>query len=94
MIYVLEKTDYSELRGLLPYETIVQAVAGNYDAMETVLAHFERQINFLSRRLFCDDDGNPFYGTDMDIKDRLTSKLMQAVILFKIDYSKPKGINE
>ena len=31
-----------------------------------------------------DERGNTYYGIDEDIRDRLRSKLMQAVLIFKI----------
>ena len=31
-----------------------------------------------------DELGNTYYGIDEDIRDRLRSKLMQAVLIFKI----------
>ena len=31
-----------------------------------------------------DERGNTYYGIDEDIRDRLHSKLMQAVLIFKI----------
>lgn len=70
--------------GLLPYPVIVAAIQGDFEAMEFVLQHYESYIVSLSIRKFRDDRGNLYYGMDRDIYDRLRSKLMRAVLKFKI----------
>ena len=70
--------------GLLPYPVIVAAIQGDFEAMEFVLQHYESYMVSLSIRRFRDDSGNLYYGVDRDIYDRLRSKLMQAVLKFKI----------
>jgi hypothetical protein len=78
------ETGTAESRGLLPFEVIELAIAGNPEAMDLVLQHYDQQIDYLSSRKFYDDDGNHYYGTDLEIKDRLKSRLIQAVLRFKI----------
>lgn len=63
-------------RGLLPYPVIVAATKGDPDAMEVVMAD-------LSMRKLRDERGNTYWGIDGDIRDRLRSKLMRAVLSFR-----------
>jgi len=71
-------------RGLLPYPVIVAATKGDPDAMAVVMRHYESYIAELSMRKMRDERGNTYYGIDGDIHDRLRSKLMRAVLSFKI----------
>ena len=41
-------------------------------------------IASLSMRKLIDERGNTYYGIDEDIRDRLRSKLMRAVLSFKV----------
>ena len=66
--------------GLLPYPIILSATKGEPEAMN----HYDSQINYLSLRKAYDKTGNVYYGVDTDIKDRLRSKLMQAILIFEI----------
>ena len=70
--------------GLLPYSVILAVIQGDFEAMDFVLQHYESYMISLSVRRFRDDRGNFYYGMDRDIYDRLHSKLMQAVLKFKI----------
>ena len=71
-------------RGLLPYPVIIAATKGEPQAMNLVVHHYAGYIAHLSMRKLRDERGNTYYGTDEDIRDRLRSKLMQAVLMFKI----------
>ncbi len=73
-----------EDRGLLPYTVIIAATKGDPEAMQIVVQHYESYIAFLSMRKLRDDGGNSYYGIDEDIRDRLRSKLMRAVLSFKV----------
>ena len=66
-------------RGLLPYPVIIAATKGDPEAMKIVVQHYESYIASLSMRR-----GNTYYGIDEDIRDRLRSKLMRAVLSFKV----------
>jgi len=79
----LGNTEQDE-RGLLPYPVIIAATKGDPDAMAVVMGHYERYIADLSMRKLRDERGNTYYGIDGDIRDRLRSKLMRAVLSFKI----------
>jgi|GEM_PF-3585766 hypothetical protein len=78
------KKSATKLYGLLPYAVIVGAVAGDPCAMRQVLDHYDSQIDYWASCLFRDEEGNCFYAPNEEIRDRLTSKLMQAVLRFKI----------
>ena len=70
--------------GLLPYPVIIAANKGDPEAMQIVVHHYESYIAYLSMRKLRDERGNSYYGMDEDIRDRLRSKLMQAVLSFTI----------
>ena len=71
-------------RGLLPYPVIIAATKGEPQAMNIVVQHYASYISHLSMRMLRDERGNTYYGIDEDIRDRLRSKLMQAVLIFKL----------
>lgn len=71
-------------RGLLPYSVIIAATKGDPEAMKIVVQHYESYIASLSMRKLIDERGNTYYGIDEDIRDRLRSKLMRAVLSFKV----------
>jgi len=71
-------------RGLLPYPVIIAATKGDTDAMAVVMRRYEGEIADLSMRKLRDERGNTYYGIDEDIRDRLRSRLMRAVLSFRI----------
>lgn len=71
-------------RGLLPYPVIIAATTGDPDAMAIVIKRYEGYICELSMRKLRDERGNVYYGIDADIHDRLRSKLIRAVLAFKV----------
>ena len=71
-------------RGLLPYPVIIAATKGDPDAMVLVIKRYESSIANLSMRKLRDERGNTYFGIDGDIQDHLQSKLMGAVLSFKI----------
>lgn len=71
-------------RGLLPYPVIAAAVKGDPEAMQIVVKHYESYIASLSMRKLRDERGNTYYGIDEDIRDRLRSRLMRAVLSFRV----------
>lgn len=73
-----------ETSGLLPYHTIVAAVGGDVEAMQTVLRHFDSYIMCLARRQVFDEELGLCYDSDQDIVDRLQIKLIQAVMKFNL----------
>ncbi len=83
MTKIIGNTKQDE-RGLLPYPVIIAATKGDPEAMQIVVEHYESYISYLSMRKFRDERGNTYYGIDEDIRDRLRSKLMRAVLSFKV----------
>ena len=71
-------------RGLLPFPVILAATKGDPDAMKIVLQHYQSYIAYLSTRKIRDENGNTYWGIDEDLRERLQTKLMQAVLNFKI----------
>ena len=76
-------TEYPE-NALVPYPVILAASKGDPDAMKIVLSHYEGDMLTLSVRKMRDERGNTYYGTDQDIYDRLRSRLIRAVLDFKV----------
>ena len=74
-------------RGLLPYPVILAATKGDPEAMNIVMQHYQSYIAHLSIRKIRDERGNTYYGVDEDLRERLQSKLMRAVLSFKADMS-------
>jgi hypothetical protein len=66
----------------LPYPVIVAATKGDPDAMAVVMKRYESFIADLSMRKQRDERGNTYWGIDGDIRDRLRSKLIRAVLSF------------
>lgn len=76
-------TDNDE-RGLLPYPVIIAATKGDPEAMNIVVKHYDSYIASLSMRKLRDERGNIYWGIDEDIRDRLRSRLMRAVLTFTV----------
>ena len=70
--------------GLLPYPVIIAATKGDPEAMNIVIQHYDSEIAYLSMRTLRDERGNTYYGIDEDIRDRLRSHLIRAVLSFKV----------
>ncbi len=75
--------------GLLPYPVIIAATKGDPEAMAIVVKHYESYIASLSMRKFRDERGNTYWGIDEDIRDRLRSRLMRAVLSFESPFPLP-----
>lgn len=58
--------------------------------MELVLRHYDSYITSLSMRKLRDERGNTYWGIDEDVRDRLCSRLIQAVLTFKLSVCKKK----
>ncbi len=83
MTQTIGNTEQDE-RGLLPYPVIIAATKGDPEAMKIVVQHYESNIAYLSVRKLRDERGNTYYGIDEDIRDRLRSRLMRAVLSFRV----------
>ena len=82
MIGTTKRSDNDE-SGLLPYPVIIAATKGDPEAMKAVVQHYESSIARMSMRKLRDQSGNTYWGIDEDIRDRLRSKLMLAVLSFR-----------
>ena len=71
-------------RGLMPYPVIIAVTKGDPDAMAAVMRRYDGEIADLSMRKLRDERGNTYFGIDEDIRDRLRSRLMRAVLSFRI----------
>lgn len=83
MTKMIGNTEQDE-RGLLPYPVIIAATKGDPEAMNIVMQHYDSKIAYLSMRTLRDERGNTYYGIDEDIRDRLRSHLIRAVLSFKV----------
>lgn len=62
---------------LIPFEVIEKAIAGEPEAVDTVLRHYSAHIKYLSRYKGHIND---------DIQDRLRAKLVEALFKFRFDH--------
>ena len=69
---------------LLSSPVIVAASNGDVDAINQVLKHYEGYIITLSTRTLYDEYGNPHICVDETIRRRLQTKLIAAVLNFKL----------
>ncbi len=76
-------SDHDE-RGLLPYPVIIAATKGDPEAMRIVVQQYESYIASLSTRKLIDERGNAYFGIDTDIRDRLRTRLIRAVLEFEV----------
>jgi len=69
---------------LIPYAVIICAVQGDPIAMDQVISHYNPYITYLSRRNVRDEGGFFIKMPNPEIEARLTSRLVRAVVCFKI----------
>ena len=74
----------SKERGLLPFDVIVAANAGDPEAMLIVLQHYESFMMTPARRRFVKPNGESSYAGDQEILDELIIKCIEAVLSFQI----------
>ena len=75
----------------LPYAVVEAAVRGDAEALEKVLECHNSYICKLCTRKIYYDLGNLHYEVDWDMKSRIESMLVRAIIMnFKIDYDSDK----
>ena len=72
------------MRKLVPFRVIVCAVAKDPEAMDKVIAHYNPYIIHLSNRPTRDEDGYFVRLPNAEIEARLISRLIHAVVQFKI----------
>ena len=70
---------------LLPYPIIAAAVRGEPDAVNTVIRHYSGYIAALSMRRGCNQNGNPCFAVDEEIRRRIETKLIVAILSFDLN---------
>lgn len=70
---------------LIPYPVIAAAVNGDADAVNEVIRHYSGYIATLCKRTGRDENGN--YGTyvDEELRRRLETKLIIAILSFDLN---------
>lgn len=71
-------------QNLLPYQVIKAAVSGMPDAVYAVLKFYDNYMLTLATRHYCDEKGKFYHGVDEEVYNRLQTKLMQAILLFRL----------
>lgn len=71
-------------QNLIPYETIVAATAGDTEAINTVVNHYDGYTSALSTRPVEDEYGIIQYQVDLEMKRKLEIKLIIKMLDFKI----------
>ena len=69
---------------LLPYPIIAAAVRGEPDAVNRVIGHYSGYIAALSTRTSYDPQGCPHSQVDDDLRRRLETKLIIAILDFDL----------
>ena len=68
---------------LLPFVLIEAATAGNVNAINAVLKHFERYIIALATRELYDENGHAHLCVDEELNRMLETKLITKILEFK-----------
>lgn len=78
--------DYKKCKkgNLLSFPVIMAASNGDTEAMNEVLQYYDGYIITLSTRTLYDEYGNPHICVDEGIRRRLQTKLIAAVLNFKV----------
>ena len=77
----------------LSFSTIEAAVSGNDEAIQQVVQHYDHYLTHLSTKEVPDEDGEPQSIVDYDLKEKLTAKLMEAILRFEL-HKDSKGNNQ
>lgn len=70
---------------LIPYPVIAAAVWGDPEAVNRVLDHYSGYIAALSMRRRYDQNGNPCLAVDEEIRRRIETKLIVAILSFDLN---------
>ncbi|MBO0468527.1 helix-turn-helix domain-containing protein [Enterococcus plantarum] len=71
-------------QNLVPYKTIVAATAGDIEAINAVVNHYDRYTSALSTRPVESEYGIISYQVDLEMKRKLEIKLIIKILDFKI----------
>ena len=70
-------------QNLPAYSVITNAIAGDVNAVNAVLRHYEGYIAALATKQLYDKNGNLYQGIDEDLRRRLETKLITAIVTGK-----------
>ena len=70
---------------VLPFHMISSAVQGKPDAVNAVIHHYSGYIAALATRTSYDAQGNPHLHVDEELRRRLETKLMIAILSFDLN---------
>ena len=70
---------------LIPYPVIAAAVRGDPEAVNAVLLHYAGYIRYFSKRRGYDQNGNPCLAVDEEIRRRIETKLIVAILSFDLN---------
>ena len=70
---------------LIPYPVIAAAVRGDPDAVNQVIDHYSGYIAAMSVRKSYDQKGNPCLAVDEEIRRRIETKLIVAILSFDLN---------
>ena len=70
---------------LIPYPVIAAAVRGDPDAVNQVIDHYSGYIAAMSVRKSYDQNGNPCLAVDEEIRRRIETKLIVAILSFDLN---------
>ena len=68
----------------LTYDLIKKASGGDVVSIEKILSLYDPYINTISTVEMFDEEGGQYIGIDIDLKDRLRSKLIDIILKFKV----------
>ena len=72
------------MKNELNYELIERAVSGDEVAINRIVSIYEPYINTLASKPLYDSEGNEYIGINVDLKEHLTSKLINMINEYKI----------
>ena len=70
-------------QNLPTYSVIANAINGDVNAVNAVLKHYEGYIATLATKQLYDSNGNIYRGVDEDLRRRLETKLITAIVTNK-----------
>ena len=70
---------------LIPYPVIAAAVRGDPEAVNQVTDHYSGDIAALARRRGYDQNGSPCLAGDEEIRRRIETKLIVAILSFDLN---------
>ncbi len=79
------KTTADNRQGLVPYPVIAAAVRGEPEAVNLVIRHYSGYIAALATRTSYDKNGNPHTDIDEDLRRRMETKLIIAILDFDLN---------